>query len=245
MPELRSRFPGTWTLQSNGSGSFTDNWCYQWLAKLESNDILQAHRYLDPAPKQQAVVRGPLDVNMADAVRAMDELCGRSKPVLLAEGGAVDANFVAPFSSYPKDSRGSILHDVIFAGGCGCGQAWHWDHYVSPNDLWWHFKSFSRMLEGVDPAAEAFVPHSYETDSARVYELRGRSTRLFWLRDADSDWKTELVSDVPLTTHGKTSWIPAEFSSNADWAGMDPWPHTHRAAKNSWSAPVRTKIRVV
>lgn len=243
MPELRLRFPGTWTLQSNGSGSFADNWAYQWLSELLGNDILQAHRYLDPSPKQKAVVTGPIDVNMADAVRQMEELCGRSKPVLLAEGGAVDANFAAPFSSYPQDTRGSILHDVIFAGffagGCGCGQAWHWDHYVAPNKLWWQFKSFSRMLEGIDPAAEEFLPHYHETDSARIYELRGRSTRLFWLRDARSDWNSELIRNLPVGTHPETAWKPPEFSGDADWACMDPWKEDP-----NWSA-IRSDIEEV
>ncbi len=227
--EMRKRFPGKWTLQSNGSGSFTTNWCYQWLAALEGNDIIQAHRYLDPAPEQKPVVLGPLDVNMADAVRVVDELCERRKPVLLAEGGAVSANFVAPFPHYPRDKRGSILHDVLFAGffagGCGPGQAWHWDHYVAPSNLWWHYRSFARMLEGIDPAAEHFVPHFHETDHTRIYELRGKTTRLFWIRDAQNDWHTELLENQPPVQHPASEWeIPGDDAkSQADWAWLDPW----------------------
>jgi hypothetical protein len=224
--EMRKRFPGKWALQSNGSGSFTTNWAYQWLAKLEGNDIIQAHRYLDPAPEQKPVVRGPLDVNMADAVRVVDELCQRQKPVLLAEGGAVSANFVAPFPHYPQDKRGGILHDVLFAGffagGCGPGQAWHWDHYVAPNNLWWHYRIFSRMLEGIDPAAEAFVPHLHESDFARIYELRGKRTRLFWLRDTNYDWKAGIVEDQDPPVHPELPWEPP-VSCEGEWSTLDPW----------------------
>ena len=159
LPELKRRFPKNMTLQS--LGSFDSDWAlepYQRLCQMPNNDVAQVHRYLDlGAPLK--VCHGPVDVLAADAVR---ELLATTpgRPVILAEGGAVEPRHTGPFKLYAKDQAGIILHDVIFApffaGAAGAGQCWHWGEYVDKNNLWHQFRAFADTVRGIDPPAEGF-----------------------------------------------------------------------------------------
>jgi hypothetical protein len=63
---------------------------------------------------------------------------------------------------YAVDKDGSLLHDLLFApffaGAAGPGQAWHWDHYIDKNDLWYHFARFNEAIKDIDPVQEKFIP---------------------------------------------------------------------------------------
>ncbi|MFM8716898.1 MAG: hypothetical protein ACKOF3_08975 [Spartobacteria bacterium] len=175
----------------------------------------------------------------ASAIRELRELAPE-RSLILAESGAVDPGHRAPFSDYPKDTAGGILHDVLFApffaGSAGPGQCWHWDFYLDKNNLWHHFCPFAAMVDGLNPAEEKFVPHFSETSLFRVYELRGKSLRLYWLRDAEFDWKAELRGgqSAPLREGG--AWLPPEFQPAGPWDFLDPWessPHWQSAADDT------------
>lgn len=227
LPELRQRFPHLLRLQSLGSHCRpSSNDSYEWLAALSGLECLQIHRYIDELPGNFAVCSGPADVLAASAIRELRAMAP-GRPVLLAETGAVDPGHRAPFSEYPKDVEGSILHDVLFApffaGSAGPGQCWHWDFYIDENDLWHHFKPFALMLEGIDSAKEGFVPHFSETSFVRAYELRGKSVRLYWLRDSAFDWKSELRERREAPRQDGGAWLPPDFADGGQWDILDPW----------------------
>ena len=161
--------------------------------------MVQVHRYLDVGAALE-VCHGPVDVLAADAVREMLALAP-GRPVLLAEGGAVEPRHTGPFKLYAKDTAGIILHDVLFApffaGAAGPGHIWHWDHYVARNDLWWHFGRFAEAVSGLDPPAEGFKAGTMDHPRLRVYTLAGRRTFLAWLRDSQNTWRTELADGLP------------------------------------------------
>jgi len=195
LPELKRLFPKNMTLQS--LGSFDSQWAfkpYGRLCQMPNNDVAQVHRYLDPGAPLQ-VCHGPVDVLAAGAVRELLAM-QPGRPVILAEGGAVEPRHTGPFKLYAKDQAGIILHDVIFApffaGAAGAGQCWHWGEYVDRNNLWHQFRAFADTVRGIDPAAEGFQPLMVPHPRLRVYVLKGRRTSLLWCRDIENTWQAEL-----------------------------------------------------
>lgn len=114
----------------------------------------------------------------------------------MAESGAVNPKHTGPFNLYAKDSDGIILHDVLFApffsGSAGAGQPWHWEWYVGKNNLYRQFGRFAKAVEGINPIEENFAPSKFESDGCRFYVLTGNKTVIGWIRDAKSDWRSEL-----------------------------------------------------
>lgn len=197
---VHREFPRHLAVQSVGSlDVFRKRYLHGAVWNMAGNDFAQVHRYLDAAADLD-VCRGPVDVMAADAVRTAREL-SESKPVILAESGAVEAGHSGPSELYERDVEGSILHDVLFApffaGSAGGGQIWHWDYYVERNDLWRHFGRFAAVVKGLDPPAERFEPGEIAHQRLRIYTLRGRTTFLAWCRDKGSDWRTELEQGRP------------------------------------------------
>ncbi len=227
LPRIRARLPKLLCLQSLGSHCrLGDEEPYQWLAALPGVGCLQIHRYIDEMPGHFPCCSGPTDVMAASAIQYLRSMA-TGRPVILAESGAVDPGHRAPFDDYPKDVAGSILHDVLFApffaGSAGAGQCWHWDFYIDRNNLWHHFKPFAVMVEEIDPCYEEFVPHFSENSSFRVYELRGKSIRLFWLRDADYNWKNELRDGRSVPSQIGGQWVPSDYEGEGTWDLLDPW----------------------
>lgn len=240
LPELKRRFPKNMTLQS--LGSFDSDWAfkpYRRLCQLTDNDVAQVHRYLDPGAPL-AICHGPVDVLAADAVRELLAM-QPGRPVILAEGGAVEPRHTGPFKLYAKDRAGIILHDVIFApffaGAAGAGQCWHWGEYVDKNNLWHQFRAFADTVCGIDPAAERFQPLMVAHPRLRVYALRGQKTALVWCRDTANTWQAELQENrapeelrdvvVPL----QEVWPPGAGVARA----YDPW-------KKAWAdAPLEDR----
>ena len=238
MRDLRAIFPRQMVTQNLGSFSGPDIYdYYDYLGAMDNNDFLQIHRYLDCGGEID-VCRGPMDILAADAVR---ELRDRSvaKPALLAEVGAVKPNHTGPSILYAQDREGTLLHDALFApffaGAAGCGQFWHWDSYVVPNNLWYHYARFARAIEGLDPVAEDFKPFHTETRRVRLYGLRGKKTTVVWCRDKASTWKSELVEGNPaqvvqgerlpwMLSGKKTCYLPWEDKTvTAEGATLPPF----------------------
>jgi len=198
--ELKQIFPRQMILQNLGSFSASETYkLYDYLATVKDNAFLQVHRYLDPGAALDNC-RAPVDILCADSIR---ELLKRKNdcPVILAEGGAVEANHSKYSDLYEMDTEGTMLHDIIFApffsGSAGCGQCWHWDHlYINKHDLWYHFNRFSTAIKGIDPIAECFTPFYTETHNLRIYGLKGKTADLLWCRDKASSWESELKQGV-------------------------------------------------
>jgi hypothetical protein len=196
LPQVHRIFPKNLVLQSLGSfdmeGRRPD---YRYINSLVSNDIAQIHRYIDAGAKLD-VCTAPMDILSSNAI---DELRSYhvSKPMLLAEVGAVLPNHAGPSELYPLDKDGILLHDMLFApfftGSAGGGNSWHWDKYIDKNNLWFHFARFNECVKGINPIQEGFIPLKIYQDHLRIYILTGKETVLIWCRDVENDWKSELI----------------------------------------------------
>ncbi len=229
LPELHRLFPDNLAMQS--LGSFDRDGArarYQRLATMPGNDVAQVHRYLDLGAELE-VCRGPVDVLAADAVREL-LACEPDRPVILAEGGAVEPRHTGPFKLYDKDEAGIILHDVLFApffvGAAGPGHIWHWDQYVHKMNLWHHFGRFAEVVKGIDPPAEGFQPTMVDHPRLRIYVLKGARTTLVWCRDSQNTWETELGQGKAPETLSDLSLDVAQAAVALDGAQVrtyDPW----------------------
>lgn len=237
LPELHRLFPRNLAVQS--LGSYDGPWApphYRRLCRMEANDFLQVHRYLDLGAKLE-VCRGPMDVLAADAVAELQAF-GVKKPILLAESGAVEPRHSGPFKLYAKDKEGVLLHDVLFApffsGAAGPGHCWHWDVYVARNGLWRQFGRFAAAIEGIDPPAEQFQAKRIEHPRLRVYALAGRKTWLAWCRDKENSWESELAEGrAPQPVRGAALELdlPPDWLEHARWRVYDPWSDRWSEAK--------------
>lgn len=218
-------------MQSFGSLSEADSLAtYRSAVALPGNRIAQVHRYLDPAAGL-AVVRGPLDILAADAVAVLRDITGGDRPVLLSESGAVEAHHAGPSHLYARDVHGTILHDVLFApffaGACGPGHCWHWDHhYLDRHGLWGHLGRFAAAIAGIDPVAEGLRPERRDSAGLRGWQLAGARLVTAWLRDGQSDWRSELEQGRPAEPVSGARWTPghdAAWLARARIRAYDPW----------------------
>ncbi len=229
LPKVKRKFPNHLVMQSLGSfDSDRGTKNYKAFMPMESNEVAQAHRYLDcGAPFE--ICHGPVDVFCADAI---DILLANApgKPAVLAESGAVNPKHTGPFNLYAKDTDGAILHDVLFApffsGSAGAGQTWHWEWYVAKNNLYWHFGRFAKAIDGINPIEENFAPSRFESDGLRFYALNGKKTVLVWIRDAKNDWRSELErGQKPRAVSGVSVplWKFAGMKKVASVSYYNPW----------------------
>ncbi|WP_158594728.1 arylsulfatase [Ulvibacterium marinum] len=194
--EAKQAFPRQLVMQSLGSFDSKDKASiYKQYMALEDNEILQVHRYLDPGAELE-VAKGAMDILAADATRELLSY-DHDRPVIVSEVGAVEAHHAGPSKLYEKDTKGVLLHDLLFApffsGAAGPGQSWHWHHYIDRHNLWWHFGRFKEAIKGIDPITEDFTPLFLEDQNFRIYILKGKSTTLIWCRDIKSGWRQELL----------------------------------------------------
>lgn len=227
LPELKKRFPRHLPMQT--LGSMDGEWAhrsYSDIMTLPANEISQVHRYLDGGASWE-ICHGPVDVMMADAVANLLRIAP-DKPAILAEGGAVENNHAGPWRYYPHDKEGIVLHDVLFApffaGAAGCGQAWHWQEYVDPNNLWWHYGRFVRAVAGMDPIERQLMPRRWDSHGLRVYVLEGPDFCLAWCRDVRSNWRTELEDGVPaMPVRGAVLPVPLSLGNGWLMSTYNPW----------------------
>ncbi len=198
--EVKKRFPENLVMQSLGSfDNESVRPVYKKMMLLPGNQVAQVHRYLDLGAKME-LCHSSMDVICSSAV---DELLSYNtgKPVMLAETGAVEPSHSGPSKFYAVDSAGILLHDILFApffsGSAGCGMCWHWESYVDKNNLWYHFGRFSETVRGLNPVAERFIPSKSEIGDIRIFQLKGKSTTLLWIRDKRNTWQSELRDNQP------------------------------------------------
>jgi len=229
LAELKKLFPKNMATQSFGSfDNASKRERYRKVSLMADNDFANVHRYLDLGASLE-ICHGPVDLLAADAIRELQNF-KPSKPILLAESGAVEPSHSGPFKLYKEDKAGIILHDILFApffaGAAGTGQNWHWDHYVAANNLWFQFDRFAEAIEGIDARAEVFEPIKIDHRRLRIYALRGRHILLIWCRDKQNTWKTELAQGEPPATVSGAVISVADFGRNLDGAAIDfydPW----------------------
>ena len=206
LAEVHKMFPHNLVMQSLGSLDRNSSFgIYEKVCGMPGNDVLQVHRYLDEGAAL-GVCGAPMDSLCSDAVNVLFGY-GIDKPVMLAESGAVEPNHAGPSRFYPLDKNGMILHDVIFTpffcGSAGCGQSWHWDHYIQKYGLWWQFDRFHKAIDGLNPVEEDFVPVRLDTGRLKGYALKGKHTLAVWYRDSCNTWKSELEEGIaPETLSG-------------------------------------------
>ncbi|MEO6328380.1 MAG: cellulase family glycosylhydrolase, partial [Ginsengibacter sp.] len=197
---VKQYFPQQLVMQSLGSfdGEYAKP-LYKKMMSISANEVAQVHRYLDPGA-QMEVCHAPMDIVCASAVKDLLAY-NLSKPVLLAETGAVEPHHAGPSKYYANDTAGILLHDILFApfftGAAGTGMSWHWESYVDKNNLWYHYGRFNEVIKGIDPIKELFIPSFKEDGPLRMYILKGKKTILLWLRDTSNNWQSELEKGIP------------------------------------------------
>ena len=249
LPRVKKIFPKNMVMQSLGSLDNPYSFdIYRHTNALQSNEVSQVHRYLDEGARLD-ICKAPVDVLAADAIEALRNI-GGSKPMLLAESGAVKPNHAGPSELYPRDSLGTILHDVLFApffcGAAGPGHMWHWDHHIRKHNTWFQIRRFANAIEGIDPIKEQFEPQRDDIEGLRVYTLRGRNTLIAWCRDTASNWQSELASGIaaqPITN------ACIDFSESIDPRRIksvefyDPWQDKWQRLDNMSKVTLPTFVR--
>lgn len=200
LPKLHKMFPNHLIMQSLGSYDHPRSFdSYKTINTMPGNDVAQIHRYLDPGANLTEC-KGPMDLLCSDAVAIMKKI-KPGRPIMLTETGAVEKSHSGPSSLYPLDREGILLHDSLFVpffcGTAGSGHIWHWKDYVEKNNLWWHYKRFSKAIQNINPLEENFVSSIQNQNILRLYELCGTKTILIFIRDQETNWKTELIDKIP------------------------------------------------
>ncbi len=224
LPELKKRFPRHLAMQSLGSlDAESKLGIYQRMSAMPGNELAQVHRYLDPGAPLE-ICRGPVDILTADAIAKLLAYAP-GRPVLISEVGAVEARHAGPFKLYAQDREGTLLHDGLFAaffsGSAGAGQFWHWQDYIEPNNLWWHFARFAEAVKDLDPRTPAMEPQRRDQAGLRIYALTSAQSTALWIRDAASDWKSELQDRKPaaLLRDVRIPWSSAQARIFDPWSG--------------------------
>lgn len=238
LPKVHELFPQNLVMQSLGSfGSEKDRAIYKFINKLAVNDVAQIHRYIDPGAPL-AICTAPMDLLASNAIEELRSY-QLTKPMLLAEVGAVKANHTGSSELNTLDKAGMMLHDILFApffsGAAGTGMAWFWDRHIEQNNLWYHFARFNEALKGINPIQERFIPVKLAHPKLRIYALVGSKTVLVWVRDAANDWQHELMQGIaPATLTGQTVDLSNLAAKNATRSVQfyDPWTNTWQTGKS-------------
>jgi hypothetical protein len=207
---------------------------------MPGNEVAQVHRYLDLGAEME-ICHAPMDIICASAVKELQSY-HLPKPIVVAETGAVEPRHAGPSKYYPRDTAGSLLHDILFTpffvGAAGTGMSWHWESYVHKNNLWYHFRRFNEVIKDIDPIGESFSPSFIETNFLRIYVLKGRKITLLWLRDKVNNWESELEKGMaPQTLHGISVNL-AELGINLSSEKIDvydPWKDLWTSIKKDGS----------
>lgn len=121
---------------------------------LHDIDFSQIHYYLPSANLERVIASGIRQYR--------DEY---DKPTLLGEFG-INTNAINYAS---LDPSGIYVHNGIwsgfFSGGMGTGASWWWDNYMHPQDLYYHYKGFSSLIQQLD-LREALYPTQAEVRGA-------------------------------------------------------------------------------
>ncbi len=198
LPAVRAMFPRQLVVNSLGSlcsprsAQNYRNFCW------DASDLVQLHRYLDIGAADEVCRSAPLKL-LRDGIARVSR---PDRPILVAETGAVNANHTGPFLYYPADHDGLLMCDFVFApvccGAAGCGQMWHWESYVEPNNLYWVYGLLRDWIDGVAFDREAFVPEVFRGGGMTLLLLHGKHTALGYLRNDAANWETVLRDLQPV-----------------------------------------------
>jgi hypothetical protein len=161
------------------------------------------------------------------------------RPIVVNEIGAVEANHAGPSKLYDVDTVGVLMHDMVFApffcGAAGTGGMWHWDSYVQRQNLWYHYQRFQNAIKGIDPAKEQFTPFTIKKRGVTAYGLRGKKQTIIWARNAENNWRTELLNNIRPSSKTDFSLLLTETGTTTAASARiyDPW-------KDEWTT-VSTK----
>ena len=172
---------------------------------LEDIDYCQIHVYI-PSTARAA---GSLHFNAADlAFERLGRLDEFLKPRMMSEFGfAPDAGGGSNRNTLNEnDPSGIHLHNAIWAtalgGSAGCAQLWWWDHYIRPNDLWYHYAALSKFVADMDFAGARFA-RLRSPDDSDVTEGH------IWVQNRESTWRRRIVEkSEPGTRTGVRIGIP-------------------------------------
>lgn len=156
-------------------------------------DFKQMHRYLDQGADYIDSTICPIELLTSGLKMINDD----SKPIIIAETGAVENCHSGEFKYYSCDDRGIIFVDCVYTPiflACGsCGNIWHWDHrYVESKNLYKYFKPLSDMICGIDFQTEEFKSIDLSDDDVYLYILKGKRTALGFIRNKKDCWQTVL-----------------------------------------------------
>lgn len=156
-------------------------------------DFKQMHRYLDQGAKYVDSTVNPIEVIQEGISLIKDD----SRPLFVAETGAVNNCHSGEFKYYSCDDRGIIFVDCVytpvFLGCAGCGNMWHWDErYIESKNLYKYFKPLNDMLGDIDFPNEEFETVDMSDEDVYLLVLRGKKTGLAFVRNKDDNWKTVL-----------------------------------------------------
>lgn len=112
---------------------------------LPAIDFTQSHLYI-----------GAENVERIAAGLSQEYLALYGKPTLNGEFGINPANIALS----NIDPTGIYVHNTIwataFSGAMGAGMTWWWDNYIDPQDLYYHFKPLSSVVEHIPFRAEDY-----------------------------------------------------------------------------------------
>jgi hypothetical protein len=202
LDSVKQIFPNHLVVQTLGSlhSPYAED-TYKRLFTYNSNEFVSIHRYLDLGTDwgQYAYTKGDIDTLESTAIHFAQTYV-HDRPIIMNETGAVEPNHIGPFNYYKTDREGILIHDMIFApffcGAAGSGGMWHWDHYIYPNNLWYHFQRFKNAIADIDPIKEKFENFTFESNGVRCFGLRGQTKTIIWGRDASCNWRTEFEQGI-------------------------------------------------
>ncbi len=203
LDSVKALFPNHLVTQTLGSLHSKDAaGRYEQFFGLHNNPYVSLHRYIDPGKdwSQYDDITRPVDSMIFPAIQFAQSNV-QNKPIVVYEIGAVEANHAGPSKLYLVDTAGVLIHDMIFApffcGAAGTGGMWHWDSYVEHQHLWYHYQRFQNAIKGIDPAEERFTPFTLASQGVRAYGLKGKNQTIIWCRNAENNWKTEFLQNIP------------------------------------------------
>ncbi len=216
LPKVKKLFPHN--LVTNSLGSLGSDRSKEWYDQFcwDKADFWQMHRYLDQGSQDVSCHSDPIEMYQ----HGIEWLEKMDMPFLVAETGGVDDNHSGPFRYYSWDDDGLILADCVytpfFLGSCGTGNIWHWDNrYVESKNLYWMYRPFAQLVDGIDVIEEGFVSEDASTKDAHILLLKGKHVTLGYVRNKTAIW-TNLHRDLGDVTPVGHIAIPANESDRLE-----------------------------
>lgn len=193
LPKVRELFPDNMVVTSIGSLDSNDVLDIYTSFPWDNCDFKQMHRYLDQGGRMDSTNHNPIEVIQEGLKLIKDD----SKPILVAETGAVNNCHSGEFKFYSIDDLGLIFTDCVytpvFLQSASCGHMWHWDErYIESKNLYKYFKPLSQMLKDIDFPSEKFESIDFSDNELYIFLLKGNKTSIGFVRNKNASWKNLL-----------------------------------------------------